>query len=75
MNIVGPGRTATPGGEATREHWASLELGPGAIATPPPGRDGRPEDIADAGRFLVSDRASRVTGQYLGVEGGEFPRG
>ncbi|GAA0934114.1 oxidoreductase [Pseudonocardia zijingensis] len=77
VNVVAPGRTATPGGEATREHWASLNLTGGieAVATPPLGREGRPEDIADAVAFLVSDRASWITGQCLGVDGGEFPRG
>jgi len=77
VNVVAPGRTATPGGEATREHWASLNLTGGieAVATPPLGREGRPEDIAAAVAFLVSDRASWITGQCLGVDGGEFPRG
>jgi NAD(P)-dependent dehydrogenase (short-subunit alcohol dehydrogenase family) len=75
VNTVSPGRTATPGGEATREYWASLDLGPGAVGTPPLGRDGRPDDIAHAVLFLVSDRASWLTGQVLGVDGGEYPRG
>ncbi|MEU2684841.1 oxidoreductase [Streptomyces hygroscopicus] len=76
VNAVSPGRTATPGGEATREQWASLAEGPGQDNTAPPlGRDGRPEDIADAVLFLVSDRASWLTGRNLTVDGGEFPVG
>jgi NAD(P)-dependent dehydrogenase (short-subunit alcohol dehydrogenase family) len=75
VNAVSPGRTATPGGEATREYWERLGMGPGAVGTPPLGRDGRPEDIADAVLFLVSDRASWLTGKVLGVDGGEYPRG
>jgi NAD(P)-dependent dehydrogenase (short-subunit alcohol dehydrogenase family) len=75
VNTVSPGRTATPGGEATREYWASLDVGPGAVGTPPLGREGRPDDIAHAVLFLVSERASWLTGQVLGVDGGEFPRG
>ncbi|MEU0336674.1 oxidoreductase [Streptomyces sp. NPDC006193] len=74
VNTVSPGRTATPGGETTREQWANLVEGPGQHDTVPPlGRDGRPDDIADAVLFLVSDRASWLTGRNLTVDGGEFP--
>ena len=78
VNTVTPGRVATPGGEETREQWARLDLAPGrtnAADTAPLGRDGRPDDIAHAVLFLVSDRASWVTGSNLVVDGGEFPRG
>ncbi|GAA1284535.1 SDR family oxidoreductase [Pseudonocardia aurantiaca] len=76
VNTVSPGRTATPGGEATREQWARLDAGPGQDNTTVPlGRDGQPDDIAHAVLFLVSDRASWLTGSNLFVDGGEFPRG
>jgi 3-oxoacyl-[acyl-carrier protein] reductase len=39
-------------------------------ASIPLGRVGRPEDIAEAVAFLVSDAAAYITGQVLGVDGG-----
>lgn len=77
VNTVTPGRVATPGGEATREQWARLDLASGQSDIPavPLGRDGRPDDIADAVLFLVSERAGWLTGSNLVVDGGEFPRG
>ncbi len=38
--------------------------------TPPVRRVGRPEDIAAACAFLVSEEAGYITGQILGVNGG-----
>ncbi|WEB38607.1 SDR family oxidoreductase [Streptomyces yunnanensis] len=100
VNTVSPGRTATPGGEETREQWARLDAAPdqnntvapdqnnivapdrkdtaGANqdnSTVPLGRDGRPDDIAHAVLFLVSEQASWLTGSNLVVDGGEFHRG
>jgi NAD(P)-dependent dehydrogenase (short-subunit alcohol dehydrogenase family) len=78
VNTVSPGRTATPGGEATRELWASVDAAPGetnADDTAPLGREGQPDDIANAVLFLASDRASWLTGRNLIVDGGEYPMG
>ncbi|MEU3713304.1 SDR family oxidoreductase [Streptomyces catenulae] len=78
VNTVSPGRTATPGGEDTRERWARLSVGPGATNaddTAPLGREGHPDDIAHAVLYFVSDRAEWLTGSTLVVDGGEFPRG
>jgi NAD(P)-dependent dehydrogenase (short-subunit alcohol dehydrogenase family) len=36
----------------------------------PLGRDGRPEEIADAALWSCSDRASFVVGQSIAVDGG-----
>ncbi|QWF83341.1 oxidoreductase [Amycolatopsis sp. CA-230715] len=77
VNVVTPGRTATPGGEATREQWARMAgtSDQGDIPAVPLGRDGRPEDIANAVLFLLSDKANWLTGSSLVVDGGEFHRG
>jgi 3-oxoacyl-[acyl-carrier protein] reductase len=40
------------------------------VAAIPLGRAGRPEEIAAAIGFLCSDRASYITGQVIGVDGG-----
>ncbi|WP_033291603.1 oxidoreductase [Amycolatopsis jejuensis] len=73
VNTVSPGRTATPGGEATRELWAQVH-GDAAAPAVPLGRDGAPDDIADAVLFLVSGKAQWLTGSSLVVDGGEFHR-
>jgi NAD(P)-dependent dehydrogenase (short-subunit alcohol dehydrogenase family) len=76
VNTVTPGRVATPGGEATREQWARLDPTQDQNSTTVPlGRVGEPDDIAHAVLFLVSERASWLTGSNLVVDGGEFPRG
>lgn len=80
VNTVAPGRTATPGGETTREQWAEVSARLGAAPdetnaddSPPLGRDGHPDDIANAVLFFVSDRANWLTGRKLVVDGGEYP--
>lgn len=76
VNTVSPGRTATPGGEQTRELWAQLDdtAVPTDVPAVPLGRDGSPDDIAQAVLFLVSGRAGWLTGSSLVVDGGEFHR-
>jgi 2-hydroxycyclohexanecarboxyl-CoA dehydrogenase len=70
VNTIPPGFIDTP---MLRAAEAKGLLGPGvdaAVATTPVRRAGRPEDIANATAFLVSDEASYITGQVIGVNGG-----
>ena len=66
VNAVGPGLILTEGsapnyaGSKRAEREANIPLH----------RIGRPEDIANAVAFLVSDQASYITGQWLHVDGG-----
>jgi 2-hydroxycyclohexanecarboxyl-CoA dehydrogenase len=69
-NVIPPGFIDTPMLRKAEE----LGLLGGSIedniAKIPVGRVGRPDDIAAACSFLVSEEASYITGQILGVNGG-----
>jgi NAD(P)-dependent dehydrogenase (short-subunit alcohol dehydrogenase family) len=68
VNTIPPGFIDTPMlRTAADEGSVSMER---SIATTPVGRAGRPEDIAYACAFLVSEEASYITGQIIGVNGG-----
>ncbi len=70
VNTIPPGFIDTP---MLRKNEEKGRLGPGvedAIARTPVRRIGQATDIAAACAFLVSDEASYVTGQVIGVNGG-----
>lgn len=68
VNAIAPGTTRTD----MLEHWD--EADPGVIdrlnAQTPLGRAADPAEIAEAAAWLLSDRASYVTGTVLRVDGG-----
>ncbi|MCG6919934.1 MAG: 3-oxoacyl-[acyl-carrier-protein] reductase [Acidobacteria bacterium] len=65
VNAVAPGFVETDMTAAMTDKAREAVL-----AAIPMGRVGRPEDIAGAVAFLVSDAAGYLTGQVLGVDGG-----
>ncbi len=70
VNTIPPGFIDTPMLRASEERGL---LGKGVdhnAALTPVRRVGRPEDIAATCSFLVSDEASYITGQVIGVNGG-----
>ena len=67
VNAVSPGFIETEGYEGWDEEERRR-----CISAIPLGRFGRPEEIADAVSFLVSERAAYITGAVLHVHGGQW---
>jgi NAD(P)-dependent dehydrogenase (short-subunit alcohol dehydrogenase family) len=67
FNAVAPALTKT---ELSKSLWSNETTLAASVAMHPLGRVGEPADIAAAAAFLISDDASWITGQVLGVDGG-----
>ena len=67
VNAVSPGFVDTPLTEGVKLVPGTLEE---YVENTPLGRVGTPEDVADAVLFLVSDKASWITGEVLDLNGG-----
>ena len=72
VNAIGPGPIDTPilaSGRSEEQHVALKEKFAGALAL---GRMGQPEDVAVVVDFLLSERASYISGQILHPNGGQL---
>jgi NAD(P)-dependent dehydrogenase (short-subunit alcohol dehydrogenase family) len=66
-NTVVPGQVRTP---MTESMFSDVEIAVGRAAVVPMGRVGKPEEIAEACVFLLSDRSSYVNAATLRADGG-----
>jgi 2-hydroxycyclohexanecarboxyl-CoA dehydrogenase len=69
VNCVCPGPTDTPLLHSQTSDWA-MKIKDGMLRAIPFRRLGKPEEMADAIQFFLSERSAYVTGQVLSVSGG-----
>lgn len=72
VNVVAPGLVDTEMGRRLVKGAMGVDDIRTIDAGSPFGHVCTPEEVADAVRFLVSERASYLTGQRIGVDGGPF---
>ena len=70
VNAVAPGPVESPG--AARQLWNTPDAVQKITDMVPLRRWGKPEEVADAVAFLVSDHAGYITGEVLTVDGGAW---
>ena len=72
VNVIAPGNVYFPSGTWDEKMERDKKKVEAMITnTVPMQRFGKPEEIADAAAFLVSDRATFITGVVLRVDGGQ----
>ncbi len=71
VNTVAPGSIEFPGGLWAQARQENPDFYNAILKTIPWGRMGNPEEVANVVAFLVSERASWVTGVCLVVDGGQ----
>jgi len=67
FNAIAPALTKT---ELSKSLWSNDAMRAASVALHPLGRIGEPADIGAAAAFLLSDDASWLTGQIVGIDGG-----
>lgn len=70
VNALAPGPVDTP--QAAEKLWPTEEVRTALLAKIPAGRFGRPDEVAHACAYLVSDYADYITGEVLTIDGGAW---
>ncbi len=71
VNVIAPGSIEFAGGLWEETKQSNPDFYASMLGTIPWSRMGTPEEVANAAVFLVSARASWITGVCLGVDGGQ----